>query len=278
MLFEFTTAFQYYHIGQPPTQATKNRFLATLQRVLEERLPADLEVLIKSLAVREDNRIRISLEGKRQDDCAFVSTLLKELVGETKLFSQVAVGDKLHGSLRSVEKVGFGIFVDCGIEQPIKETLVPLHALREQLTANEKIPLQEIVHQYGFMDYLPVEIEVAKIEKPFSKDFKSDTTYESGFRIEGKFSEDYLAKLRNWMESGLEILFALGTPRQGVKRVIAKRGHSLDILEIQRLGPLETALICKEGTRASGIIARIGGYLPECRFSLMNPGRIKWKI
>lgn len=278
MLLEFTTAFQYYRIGQPATQATKNRFLMTLQRVLEERLPSDLGVSVKSLAVREDNRIHISLEGTRKDDCAFVSNLLKELTGEIRPFSQIAVGDKFHGTFRSVGKVGFGLFVDGGIEQPSKEILIPLHALREQLTSNEKIPLQEIIHQYGLMDYLPVEIEITKIEKPFSKDFKSDTTYESGFRIEAKFAEEYLATIRGWVESGLEIILAVGTPRQGIKRVIAKRGHSLDILEIQRLGPLESALVCKEGTRASGIIAHVGKYLPECRFALINPSRLKWVI
>ena len=64
-----------------------------------------------------------------------------------------------------------------------------------------------------------------------------------------------------------------------VKKTIAKRGHTVDIVQIDRIGPLETAVMCKPGTTAAGIIAHIGQFLPHCRMSIFKPLNVQafWK-
>ena len=99
--------------------------------------------------------------------------------------------------------MGFGIFVDIGIENPYKEVLLPLHTLRDQLVKGEKLSANEIIQRYGFMDNFPVEIVIIKIENPQSRKPK----------YEAVFSEKFLQKIGEWVEWELDLVFAIGEPR-----------------------------------------------------------------
>jgi len=171
----------------------------------------------------------------------------------------------LFGSLRSVGKVGFGLFVDIGIENPVKEVLIPLHQLRKQLTAGKKVSTHDICKKYGFIDNFPVTIEITKLE--FEKGGK--------MKFEAKFTEKFVTQLKEWVVGDNEIIFSTGVARQFVKRTIAKRGHSIDIVKIQRLGPLENAIICQKGTTAPGIVAHIGKFMSNCRMNMLRPSQLQ---
>lgn len=257
----YVSAYQYYTFHQAKTPRKRTQFLTTFQRVLEERIPEDLTVKIQKLEFRTDDRILIELTGNNKDEMVFVSNLLKELTGETMDAHNIPKEKPLLGQLSSVGKVGFGIFVDVGIEGPSKEVLIPLFRLRQQLTPNAKLSTKEIIELYGFQDKLPVEIEITKI----SYEKKGQP------KVEGQFTERYLEFLNRLVQDGYETIFTTGLARQSVKKTIAKRGHSIDIVQIDRIGPLETAVLCKPGTTAVGIIAHIGKFIPECKMSIFRP-------
>ena len=261
----FTTNFHYYRWNAENPEKSREKFITTFKRVLEERIPEDLYLKIQSLHYKIDDRIFVQLIGNNKDDLVFVSNILREITGKTYDTQNVPKNKPLHGILRSVGKIGFGLFVDVGIESPVKEVLIPLHRLRSQLVNGKKLPLADIISFYGFMDFLPVEIEVVKIEN------------ERGgkMRFEGKFSDDFIEQLEEWVSCGLDFIFTTGIARQMIKRTIAKRGHTIDIVQIDRLGPLETVVVCKEGTNAPGIISHIGPFLPDCKFSTMRTKKLQ---
>ena len=264
----YTTAYQFYHFKNEKATMVQiqNKFLQTFRRVLEEQIPEDLEVTLAKLDFRSDNRMIIELQGSNKDELTFVSNIFKkEITGEIMDAHNVPKDKALFGSLRSVGKVGFGLFVDIGIENPVKEVLIPLHQLRKQLTAGKKISTQEICKKYGFINNFPVQVEITKLE------------YEKGgkMKFEAKFSEKYLAQLEEWASGKNEIIITTGSARQFVKRTIAKRGHSVDIVKIQRLGPLETAIICQEGTTAPGIVSHIGPFMSDCRMNMLRPSQLR---
>ncbi len=261
----YTTNFHYYRWNAENPAKSREKFISTLKNVLEERVPEDLHLKIQSLHYKVDDRIFVQLIGNTKDDLIFVSNILNEITGKTYDSHNVPKNKPLQGILTSVGKIGFGVFVDIGIENPVKEVLIPLHRLRSQLVNDKKLSLNEIIEFYGFMDFLPVEIEVVKIEN--DRDGK--------MRFEGKFSDDFMEQLEEWVNSRLDIIFTTGISRQMIKRTIAKRGHTIDIVQIDRLGPLETVVICKEGTNAPGIISHIGPFLPDCKFSTMRTKKLQ---
>ncbi|MHA1856869.1 MAG: DUF2110 family protein [Promethearchaeota archaeon] len=261
----YTTNFHYYRWNSENPEKSREKFLHTFKKVLEERIPEDLNVEIDEIQYKISDRIFVRLIGTNKDDLKFVSNILREITGKIYDSQNVPKNRTLHGILKSVGKIGFGVFVDVGIESPSKEVLIPLHKLRSQLVNDKKLSLNEIINLYGFMDFLPVEIEVTKIQN------------EKGGKIqfEGQFTDNFLTQLEEWIDSGLDIIFTTGIARQLIKRTIAKRGHSIDIIQIDRLGPLETAIICKEDTNGPGIISHIGPFLPNCRFSTLRSKKLQ---
>jgi hypothetical protein len=113
-----------------------------------------------------------------------------------------------------------------------------------------------------------VDIQIVRMTPPSINTEQKD-------RIEGKLAPIFIERLKKWISNGNEVVFTAGTPRQMVKRVMAKRGHTQDIIEVQRLGPLETAIILKEGTYATGIVAHIGRFLPNCKLGSLIPAQIR---
>ncbi len=266
--YSYITSYQYYQWGEKSAQA-RTQFSQTFRRVLEERIPEDMNVTLSNLEFRVDDRLLVELEGKTKDDLKFVSNILKEITGETFDSNNVPKRKGLFGTLRAVGKVGFGVFVDVGIESPAKEVLIPLHRLRTQLAGDNTLSTREICKKYGFMDYFPVEIEIDKIL--FEKGGKP--------KFEGKFTDDFLDQIAEFVNSGLDIVFTTGVSRQMVKKTIAKRGHTIDVPQIIRIGPLETACVCAKGTNAPGIVSHIGPFLSNCRFSMIRPAQLTryWK-
>ena len=261
----YTTAYQYYRYTEAKTTPIRNKFLETFKKVLTERLPEGLSVEISDLQFKIDDRLYVELTGQRKSDVKFSMNVIKELTGETHEAHNVPKKQPIMGSLRNVGKVGFGLFADVGIENPQKEVLIPLHVLREQLVKGEKQSTKEIIKQYGFINYFPVEVMITEIEDQHSKKPK----------YEARFSDKFISKLRDWIDWELDIVFTTGEARQMVKRTLAKRGHTIDVLEIQRLGPLEVAVICNQGTNGPGIISHIGKFLPHCKMSTLSAKRIK---
>lgn len=268
-MISFVSAFQLYNFEEKFTQNQRNKLVTIVQKVLEEKIPEDLEVSITQMKITPDSRIEITLKGKRPDDESFTANILKDIVGETISFNHLKPHQELWGTLRGVGNIGFGVFIDAGIQNPEKQILIPLFTLRKQLVKDEKLPSREILTKYGFMDYMPVQIEIVRV----------DTTRPDQPQIEAQFSTSFLNKIKSWVDAGNDIVFAAGTARRWVKREVAKSRHSQDVVEFQRLGALETALICKSGTYAPGLMSAIGPHLLKTRLSMLIPAQIRrfWK-
>ncbi len=63
-MYSFVTAFKYYSMARKLSDKTQEKFLETFQKVLEERIPQDIEVTINNLRMQYDFRIRITIEWK----------------------------------------------------------------------------------------------------------------------------------------------------------------------------------------------------------------------
>lgn len=233
--------------------------LAKYKQMLSHEMET-LDVGIKKIDVRdEDNRLELLVEGPDEE---FLKSLLKEEFGSTYRFLDVREGDILKGYVVEVGKVGFGVFVDCGVKYPTTDVLINLITLRNQLCKGKKIPLRKIVDSYGLIENFPIYIEIEEISRREKN-------------LRGKIAKKSLDMINNWIKDDLERVFVSGSTRAQVKKAMSKTGHSRDIVSLKKLGFLENIIILKEGTNAPGIISHIGKKLEYSKLSAIRPLKIE---
>ncbi|MFW9877768.1 MAG: DUF2110 family protein, partial [Candidatus Thorarchaeota archaeon] len=73
----------------------------------------------------------------------------------------------------------------------------------------------------------------------------------------------------------LEAIFLSGETKGQFKKAITRKGHFRDIITVKRFGYLENLVLLKQDSDAPGIIAHIGKDLENCKFSVLQPKRIR---
>ncbi|MDI3476458.1 MAG: hypothetical protein PWQ79_17 [Thermococcaceae archaeon] len=213
---------------------------------LDRRLKAllgELEVTWK-LSATVKNWVKVSLSGEDEEVSA---NLIREEFGEVPYTLRALMeGETYRGRFIDLGKVGYGAYVDIGIFRPApKDALIPLYYLKSLFG---DFPVRELIKRFGWVDNLPVEVEVKSVE--------------FGAReIEVAFSEEYLKRLKGWLEDGHDKLFITGTITENVENALIKTGHGRDVRRIEELGLMETLVVLKKGTQAPGIIKEIGPHL-----------------
>lgn len=215
-------------------------------------LLADLEVEWK-LSATTKNWVKVSLSGEDEEVSA---NLVREEFGEVPYsLRNVEVGKTYRGRFIDLGKVGYGTYVDIGIFKPRpKDALIPLYYLKK--TFGDK-PVRQMIREFGWIDNLPVEVEVTDIE--------------FGAReVELAFSEAQLRKIKEWLSDGHDKLFIAGTINEKVEEALIKTGHGRDVKRMEELGLMETLLVLKKGTQAPGIIKEIGPHLKGAVFGAIK--------
>ena len=222
-----------------------------LNRKLRSLL-ADLEVEWK-LSATTKNWVKVSLSGEDEEVSA---NLVREEFGEVPYsLRNVEAGKTYRGRFIDLGKVGYGAYVDIGIFKPRpKDALIPLYYLKK--TFGDK-PVRQMIREFGWVDNLPVEVEVTNIE--------------FGAReVELAFSERQLKTIKDWLSDGYDKLFITGTISEKVEEALIKMGHGRDVKRMEELGLMETLLVLKKGTQAPGIIKEIGPHLKGAVFGAIK--------
>ncbi len=232
-----------------------SRYLKYLQGLIQGF--SNTEVRVRKVR-DEDKRVELLIKGPDEN---FIKNIFRAEVGGTRQFKDLQVGEVLQGTLIDVGKVGFGLFVDCGIIKPTSDVLIPLFTLREQLGAGKRISLNEIVHAYDFIDYFPLVVKVTEINV-------------EDHNIKAEIAPDSLKIFKKIMAENIEGLAICGETKGQFKKALIREGHLHDIITLERYGFLEHLALLTGNTSAPGVIAQIGKYLPGCKFSVLNPKRM----
>ncbi|MFX1496804.1 MAG: DUF2110 family protein [Promethearchaeota archaeon] len=218
----------------------------------------DTKVSIKKLRTF-DKRFEIEISGPEE---IFVYNLLRKEFGTIQLFENVSEGDVYKALMVDVGKVGFGIFVDCGVLNPKTDVLITLHNIRNQLCNKKKVSLSEVIKKYDFINNFPIYIKIEKVDN-------------EKFQIEGKLADVTIDFYEKIIKESIDGLFVSGKTKERIKNVLIKTDHIRDIISIESYGFLEIIVLLKKGTDAAGIIAEIGKYLKNCKMSAIKAERIK---
>jgi len=237
----------------------ENYLSKALLQLIKERTK-EFEVEFEYVGLHQpNNRPMIAMGGK---DELFVKNYLIKEFGTIYEFISLQKEQILRGRLRNPDIVNFGIFIDCGVENPEKDILYPLFEMRHQLCGGKKLSKRQIVKAYGFFEHMPLFFEITEINK-------------ETHTIECKMAQISLDMIRTWIDDEFEILFSSGEPRKRIKKAIKYKKHYVDYVVIERMGFLETIVFLKKGTSAPGILADIGPQLKTTQLSMFRPVHVK---
>lgn len=221
------------------------------------------ELDVKVLQIHTDRRdhVEVTVQG---DDSEFALNHLTNQYGRCPSPNDITSNTILNGRLIDVGQVGFGIYVDVGIDKSERlDPLLSLYTLRKQVRANK--PLRSIAKTMQLVDYLPVDIRITEADH-------------QNRRIEAELGPDTTTRLDYWIGDDHERLLVFGANQSLIEEALRKSGHMEDIYQFERLGTFEIVLVCKRSTRASGILAAIGPRLRGVPIHLFIPKEIEvWR-
>lgn len=199
-------------------------------------LLGELDVEWKLSAVKK-NWVKVTLSGGEDEEVS--ANLVREEFGEVPYsLKNVEEGQSYRGRFIDLGKVGYGgAYVDIGVFRPAppKDALLPpLYYLKKTFG---DIPVRGgMIRRFGWVDNLPVEVEVTRVE--------------FGAReVELAFTEEQLKRIKSWISDGFDKLFVVGTISEKVEEALIRTGHGRDVKRLEELGLMETLLVLKKGTQ-----------------------------
>lgn len=221
----------------------------------------ELEVRLIHIGTNKRGHLSVRFDGP---DSEFVMNMLIKEYGQSVPFGKITEGQTFQGYLVDVGKVGYGFYVDIAItESSLVDVLIPLHRVRDQFGIYKS--LRFIADSLILVENLPVEIKITEIDKTYQK-------------LEGDFEQTTIERFETWTHDEHERLLIFGANLDMIEIALKKSGHHEDIYVIEKLGVFEHSLVCKRGTRASGILAAIGPKLQGVPMHLFIPREIEAKL
>ncbi len=231
---------------------------ATLAEKISERAKRQGPDAIQRLLSREAAGLKVDWEfsapeewlevrAKGEDADAFLN-LLKDKFGETpQQHSKVERWDVRRGFIVGSGRVGFGVYADLGITEPLrKDALYPLHRMRAQLADGTMLPCREILEENALADDFPVKVLVTEVDRE---------------RLTVELADETHEMFASWKSLPFDRVVALGATRGMVEAAVKNLRLDYDVIKVEPLSIFTHCLVCKLGTEAPGVIARIGSHL-----------------
>ena len=220
-----------------------------------------LEVEAKILGAVADGWVQIAVAG--DDEGIATNYLIKEIGLCPNDLANIRNFSTLKGYIKNIGKNRTELSIDVGVFQPeVVIATVTLRRLQTQLVDERKIALKKIAELFGFCEGLPITIKKLSVNE------------EEGL-IEAELSNRQIGKYKVWRESLLDRLIVLGSSFQEIKMMLKCAKLDRDVIDVETLGLLEHALVCKLGTDAAGLVPKIGRNLENAGFVVFNPKSLR---
>ncbi len=189
----------------------------------------------------------LQIRAKGEDAEAFLN-LLKQEYGESPVSrSKLEKWDVVNGFVTGAGRIGYGVYIDIGIQEPApKDALYPLHRMRAQLADGEARSSREILDENALVDYVPLKMIVTELE---------------GEKISVELNDETRDRLVSWKKYPFDRVIVVGADKTQAETAVRAAGLQSDIVKVESLSLFVQSLLCKIGTDAPGVIAKIGNLL-----------------
>ena len=189
----------------------------------------------------------LQIRAKGEDADAFLNLLRQEQGEATVSRAKLGKWDIVRGFVAGAGRIGYGVYVDIGIQDPApKDALYPLHRMRAQLADGEAKSAREILDSNALVDYVPLRMTVTEFQ---------------GENISVEMEDEARDRIVSWRKYPFDRVIVVGANRTQAENAVKASGLQSDIVEVESLSLFVQSLVCKIGTDAPGVIAKIGGSL-----------------
>jgi hypothetical protein len=232
--------------------------IATLaEKIPPQALRQGSQIIARTLAEKADHLEMESSFGQqgqwlqvraRGEDADAFLNLLKQQYGETPVSrSNLERWDVVRGFVAGAGRIGYGVYVDIGIQDPRpKDALYPLHRMRAQLADGEPRSAREILDANALVDFVPLRMIVTELE---------------GENISVELEDGARDSLVGWRKYPFDRVIVVGADRAFVESAVRSSGLESDVVKVESLSLFVQSVVCKIGTDAPGVIAKIGNWL-----------------
>jgi hypothetical protein len=245
--------------------------------VIAERIPhlAQKELMtvfkarILKLSSGLDVSVQLGVTGNRfvnaevlgSDSEFFVELIKREMGVAPRSLSEIEVDDNFKAFVNGIDTKRQSIEVEIGpVSTSVKSEIVR-EALIAQLCDGKNIPIDGVAQTYCIQEGTPILVRIRSINPERRQ-------------IAVWISDDQVARFEQWRRERTHRIIAVGGPREKLNEAIRLSKMQRDIIQVEELSFTASSLVCKLGTDAPGIIAKIGHYMSEFKLYAFLPERL----
>jgi hypothetical protein len=222
------------------------------------KLSSDLDVTVR-LGVTSNGFVSAEVQGS--DSEFFVELINRQLRLAPRDLMEIEVNDNFKAYASRVDTKRQSIEFEIG---PVSTTLrseISREALTAQLCDGRSIPMDKVAQTYCIQEGVPILVRITFIDPERRQ-------------IEAWISDDQVARFEQWRRERFHRIIAVGGSQHQLREAMRASKVERDIIEVEELSFTANTLVCKLGTDAPGIIAKIGRYVSEFKLYAFLPEKV----
>ena len=224
------------------------------------RLASGLDVSVRLEGVTSNGFVKIKIDGS--DSEAFTELIKKNLGLAPSDMSEVEVHDNFKAYATGIDSKRHTIKVDIGPVSSRFESEIPREALIAQLSDGRNVPVDSIARAYCIEEGVPMNVRITSIDP--------DRRH-----IEAWISDSQVSRFEQWRRERFHRIIAVGGFQDELREAVRLSKVERDVIELEELALTAHSLVCKLGTDAPGIIAKIGRHISNFRLHAFLPDRVE---
>ncbi len=221
------------------------------------KLSSSLDVSVQLQGVTSNGFVKIGVQGS--DSEVFTELIKRNLGLAPSGLSEVEVHDNFKAYATRIDVKRQTIEVDLGPVSTRSE--ISREALVAQLGDGRNIPVDKIARSYCIEEGVPILVRITSIDP--------DRRH-----IEAWISDNQTSRFEQWRRQRFHRIVAVGGFHDELREAMRISRVERDVIELEELALTAHSLVCKLGTDAPGIIAKIGRYVSNFRLYAFLPERV----
>jgi hypothetical protein len=232
-----------------------------LMPLFKARIHKLLSGLDVSVQLGVTSRGFVSAEMQGSDSEFFIELIKREMRLAPRNLSEVQVNDNFKAYVTGINKKRQNLEVEIGPVSANVKSEVTREAFVAQLCDGKDTPIERVTQSYCIQEGVPILVRITSIDPERRQ-------------IKAWISDDQVARFEQWRRERFHRIIAIGGLQDELCEAVRVSKIERDIIEIEELSFTANSLVCKLGTDAPGIIAKIGRYVSSFRLYAFLPERV----
>jgi hypothetical protein len=200
-------------------------------------------------------------EAQGSDSEFFIELIRREMGLAPQSLSDIETHDNFKAFVSGIDAKRQSIAVEIGPVSTNAKSEITREALVAQLCDGKSTPVDRVAQTYCLQEGTPIHVRITSINSERRQ-------------IGAWISDDQVARFEQWRRERVHRIIAVGGPHDRLQEAIRLSKADRDIIQIEELSFTAHSLVCKLGTDAPGIIARIGRFASEFRLCAFLPEKV----